>query len=125
MIVTDERVAHFVSERLGFGLCPPWTAIGIEREGEIVAGVLFNHFEGADVHVTLAGKGWTRAFIRAVGTYVYDILGCERMTAITNCNEVANFAQRLGGQIEGRLRSHFGSGKDAIVAGILREEWRY
>ena len=124
MIVADDRVPRFISERLGIGLCPPFTAMGIEKGGEIVAGALFNHFEGTDVHVGIAGTGWTRAFIRAVGEYVYDKLGCERMTIVTADPKVAEYAQRLGGKVEGRLRSHFGPGKDAIVAGILREEYR-
>ncbi|UIJ43795.1 GNAT family N-acetyltransferase [Sphingomonas cannabina] len=125
MIVEGEEVARFVSERLGFGLCPPYAALGVVRDGEIAGGVVFNHFEGADVHVSVAGCGWTRAFLRAVGTYVYDKLGCERMTAITADEVVATFAERLGGQYEGRLRSHFGPGKDAFVMGILRDEWKY
>lgn len=99
--------------------------MGIERGGEIVAGVLFNHFEGADVHVGIVGTGWTREFICAVGAYVYGQLGCERMTIITAQPRVAAYAIRLGGQIEGCLRSHFGPEKDAIIAGILRGEWRY
>lgn len=118
-------MAAFVSGRLGFGLCPPFTAMGLERDGEIVAGVLFNHFEGADIHVGIVGTGWTREFIRAVGQYVFGQLGCERMTAITADPEVARYAVRLGGKVEGCLRSHFGPGKDAIVAGILRSEWRF
>lgn len=125
MIVSDERVARFVSARLGFGLCPPYSAMGIERKGEIVGGALFNHFEGADVHVTLAGAGWTRAFLRAVGAYVYGQLGCARMTAVTASDEVAGYAERLGGKIEGRLRSHFGPGRDGIIVGILKDEWRH
>lgn len=125
MIVVGEVAARFVSGKLGFGLCPPYSAMGLERDGEIVAGVVFNHFEGADVHVTLAGSGWNRTFLKAVGGYVFDQLGCERMTAVTACDGVARYAKRLGGQIEGRLRSHFGPGKDAIIAGILRDEWRY
>lgn len=125
MIVADERVARFVSGQLGFGLCPPYAVIGIERDGEIVAGALFNHFEGADVHVTLAGSGWSRGFLRMVGRYVYGQLGCERMTAVTACEDVAGFAKRLGGQIEGRLRSHFGPGQDAYICGILASEWKF
>lgn len=125
MIVSGEPVARFVSESLGFGLCPPYVAVGIEKDGKIVGGALLNHFEGADVHVTLAGSGWTAGFVRAVGSYVYDTLGCERMTAVTGCATVAGYARRLGGQIEGCMRSHFGPGKDGIIVGILREEWRY
>lgn len=125
MIVSDERVATFVSERLGFGLCPPFTAMGIERDGKVVAGVVFNMFEGADVHVSVAGEGWTKPFLRAVGAYVFDTLGCERMTAITSDEIAATFAERLGGQHEGILRSHFGPGKDGYVAGILASEYKF
>lgn len=125
MIVSDARCARFVSERLGFALCPPYTAMGIERDGEIVGAVLFNHFEGADVHVSVAGCGWSRAFLRAVGSYVFDTLRCERMTAVTADEVTATFAERLGGQLEGVLRNHFGPGKNGLVMGILREEWKF
>lgn len=125
MIVADERVARFISERLGFSFCPPFSVMGIERDGEVVGGVLFNHFEGSDVHVSLAGEGWNRAFIEAVGRYVYDQLRCERMTAVTADPAVIDYARRLGGEVEGSLRSHFGPGKDATIVGILREDWRF
>lgn len=114
-----------MAAELGFGLCPPYVAIGTERDGAIVNGIVFNHFEGADVHVTVAGKRWTREILRAVGTYVFDQLGCERMTAVTACDDVARLGRRLGGRIEGCLRSHFGPGRDGIVIGVLREEYRY
>lgn len=125
MIVSDERVAKFVSDRLGFGLCPPFTAMGIERDGEIVGGVVFNHFEGADCHVSVAGCGWTRAFLKAVGVYIFDQLGCERMTAVTADEVTATFAERLGGQHEGILRNHFGPGKNGLICGILASEWKF
>lgn len=125
MIVEGERVARFVSGRLGFGLCPPYVAMGIERDGEIIAGALFNHFEGADVHVSIAGSGWSKEFVRAIGRYVFGQLGCVRMTAITESARVATYGIRLGGHIEGTLRSHFGRGRDALVIGILEDEWRY
>ena len=125
MIVEGEAVARFVSERIGFALCPPYTAMGIERDGEIIGGVIFNSFEGAAVHVTLAGKGWTRAFIKAVGDYVYRQLGCARITVTTADPKVVEYAQRLGGQLEGVLRDQFGEGRDATLVGILARDWRY
>lgn len=125
MIVSDERVALFVADRLGFGLCPPFTAMGIEREGEIIGGVVFNNFEGGSLHVTVAGEGWTRSFLKAVGYYVFDMLGCRRMTALTEYPAVVDLAQRLGGQVEGKLRDHFGDGRDATILGILRRDWPY
>lgn len=125
MIVSDVRCAKLVSDALGMGFCPPYTCMGIERGGEVVGAVLFNHFEGADVHVTVAGHGWTKAFLRAVGRYVFETLGCVRMTAVTGSDEIARFAERLGGQREGLLRSHFGVGRDGIICGILASEWKF
>lgn len=125
MIVADERVAKFVSDELGFGLCPPYVAIGLERNGEIVAGILLNHFEKTDIHATVVGKVWSKGLLKAASSYVFDQLGCERITAITQKDKAVEFAKRLGGQIEGRLRNHFGNGHDGILLGILREEARY
>ena len=125
MIVADERVARFVSDRLDFALCPPYTTLGIDRDGEIAAGCIFHCFEGCAVHVTVAGTGWTKGFFRAVGEYVFDQLGCERITITTEHDNVAAMAIRLGGEIEGCLRNQFGPGRDATVIGVLRNDYRY
>ena len=124
MIVADERVARFVSDTVGKAFVPPFTVMGIEKNGKIIAGAIFNVFEGADVHVSIAGHGWTRSFCREVGRYVFDQLRCERMTALTEHPQVVKFAERLGGKVEGLLRNHFGKGRDAFVIGILKEEYR-
>lgn len=125
MIVADERVAIWVSKKLNFGLCPPWTCMGIEKDGEIIGGAIFNMFEGVDLHVSVAGKGFTRSFLEEVGKYVYGQLGYERMTIVTEQESVVNIAKRLGGKVEGCLRSHFGRGRDGVIIGILKDEYRY
>jgi len=124
-IVDDERVARFVGERVGRVIVPPFTVMGIERNGEIVAGVIFNHYEVTDVHVTIAGHGWTRGFLAEVGHYVFGALRCERITVVTEQPEVVRIAERLGGEIEGLMRNHFGQGRDGIVLGILKTDYRY
>lgn len=124
MIVTDRRVLEFVSQRLG--LFPESSAcIGLVRGGAVVTGVVFNNFEGTDIHITVAGSVWTRPLLRAVGDYVFRQLGCIRMTAITENDRVLDLSLRCGGMIEGRMRNHFGRGRDGIVIGFLKEEWRY
>jgi RimJ/RimL family protein N-acetyltransferase len=125
VIVTDDRVARFVSDALSVGFVPPYTCMGIEKNGEIIAGVILNVFEGVDVHVSIAGSGWSRSFCRAVGRYVFEQLRCERMTAITENPEIVRFGERLGGQIEGCLRNHFGRGRDGFIVGLLKDEWKY
>nr|WP_311538569.1 GNAT family protein [uncultured Bradyrhizobium sp.] len=124
-IVVSDEVARFVGERCNTIIYPPFTAMGIERGGEIVAGVVFNCFTHYDVHVTVAGRGFTRAFLRGVGNYVFYQLGCLRMSVTTEQERVIDYAKRLGAQTEGRKRNHFGRGRHAIVLGILKEDWKF
>lgn len=124
-IVDDARVAAFVGERVDTIICPPFTAMGIERNGEVIAGVVFNVFTGSDVHVTVAGTGWTKGFFADVGHYVFDQLKCIRMTAVTEKPEVVRIAERLGGEIEGAMRDHFGPGRDGFIVGILKQDWKF
>lgn len=125
MIVRDSRVADFVGKKTGVIFSPPFTCLGIEKDGEIIGGAVFNIFEGADIHLSAAGRGWTRGFLAEVGHYVYTVIGCERMTVITENPEVVRLAEKLGGAIEGCLRSHFGPGRDAFIVGILRDEYKF
>jgi RimJ/RimL family protein N-acetyltransferase len=124
-VVVGDKVARFVSEKVGVAFCPPFTAIGIQRGGEVIGGVVFNVFEQADVHVSVAGHGWNREFLRCVGQYAFEQLGYERITAISEFPEIVRIAERLGGQVEGCLRNHFGLDRPAFVVGILRDEYRF
>lgn len=127
MIVTDERVARYVSEKLNCSICPPFTAMGIERNGKIVAGTIFSQFEHPDIHVTVAGEpgAFTHNYIRAIGEYVFGMNGCIRMTIVTEQPKVIEIATRLNAQPEGRIRNHFGVGRDGILLGILKDEWPF
>lgn len=127
MIVTDERVARFVGEKVKRTIYPPYTSMGLEKNGKIVAGAVFNCWTGYDVEVTLAidGAGLAlRGFFREMGKYICGTLGCGRVTFTTEQDEVIELATRLGAQTEGRIRNHFGPGRDAILLGILKEDWR-
>lgn len=125
MIVTDERVAAFVSDGCNVSFCPPYTVMGLEKDGEIVSGALFNVFESADIHVSLAGYYWPRSFLREIGRYVFDTLGCGRMTGLTESPYVVRLIERAGGEVEGRIRNHFAPGRDAFVVGVLAEEYKF
>ncbi len=124
-VVTDDRVARLVELMTGTNIVPPYTCLGIDRDGQIVGGVVFNHYTRSDIHVSIAGHGWTKGFIADVGEYVFGQLKCLRITAITEQASVVRFAQRLGGEVEGLMRDHFGAGRDAFVVGILRADWRF
>lgn len=125
MIVTDERVAQFVAKQCGVVVNPPYTLMGLESRGDIIGGVVFNHWTGFDIHMTAAGRGWTKGFLADVGCYLFDQLRVRRVTIITEQPKVVRLSERLGGQVEGLMREHFGPGRDAFVVGILKNDWAY
>lgn len=123
MIVTDERVAVFVAKACGVVIHPPYTLLGVERGGEIVAGVVFNMWTGPDIHLTVAGHGWTRGTMAEIGHYVFGQLQCERMTFITEQPSVVRLAEKLGGQVEGLIRNHFGKDRPGFLVGVLKDDY--
>ncbi|GAB6854041.1 GNAT family N-acetyltransferase [Asaia astilbis] len=121
----DARIPRFLGERLGVAFYPPFTTMGLERNGEIIAAFLFNIYTGPDIHVTIAGSGWTRRFLREMGQYLFEQLKVERFTAITENQSVVDIVKRVGGRKEGLLRNHFGPDRDGILLGVLKNEYRY
>jgi RimJ/RimL family protein N-acetyltransferase len=126
-IVEGERPAAWVSWRIGRRIAEPYVAMGVEIDGEMVGAAVFNNFTGPNVHCTVAGspRAWSRIFLRRLATYAFDELACLRVTLTTEQPIVADLCQRLGGQHEGTMRSAFGPGRDGMIFGILRDEWRF
>lgn len=124
-IVTDDRVAAFVGAKIDTIIFPPFTAMGIERDGEIISGVVFNCYTGPNIEATVAGCKWGRQFLQELGQYVFGQLGCSRVTITSEHADVLALAKRLGGKVEGTMRDFYGKGRDGSVIGILRDEYRF
>lgn len=124
-IIIGEPAAEFVSGQIGRAFAPPYQAIGLEINGTMAGGVVFTSYTGEDVEVTVAGspRAWTRAFLRRLGDYAWNELGCIRVTITTESELVARLAERLGARMEGCKRNQFGRGRHGRLFGVLREDW--
>lgn len=127
MIVTGHEVARFAAVLLKAQIVPPYEAIGLEEDGEIVAAMVFNHWTGADIHVSVAARKGklSRPLVEAAGAYVFGQMQCERATLITESKRVFKFGLRLGAADEGLCRNQFGRGRDGYRLAFHRDEWRY
>jgi RimJ/RimL family protein N-acetyltransferase len=128
-----ERCGEWARARIPY--VPSWgdwyQAIGLERDGELVAVVVFNLYSGADVAMHIAavpGRRWmTRQFLRAAFRYPFIQLGCRRVSGfvpVTNL-DAQRFDEHLGFRREGLMREALPNGEDVIVYGMLERESRW
>lgn len=120
-----ERIAHVPSWGEWF------EAIGLERDAELVAAVIFNLWSGADIAMHIAavpGRRWmTREFLRAAFRYPFVQLECQRVTGYVPASnaDALRFDRHLGFVEEGRMREALDNGEDVIVLGMLERECRW
>lgn len=125
----DRELALWVGERLGLGgpvrgVDP--TAIGVARDGVIVAAALFSNYQWPTIEITFVTSTprWaSRDTIRGILAYPFVQLHCKRVTAVTEeCNRPARaFLERLGFWQEGVHPDAFPSGT-GISYGLLRSD---
>lgn len=130
-IVCDaERIGLWVCERAGGSWTPGrGQAIGLEQDGELIAGVLYEDFNGANVlmHVAGTGRRWlTREFLHVAFWYPFEQLGCKRVTGIVpSVNaDALRFDTHLGFQLEATLKDAYPGG-DLLVLVMRREDCRF
>ena len=128
----QQRILAWVGERIdepNFGLGSH--AIGLEQNGELIAGVVYNMFTGSSIcmHVAaIPGKRWmTREFLWRAFAYPFIQLGCNRVTGLVRVDNFAaqRFDEHLGFKREGLMRRACTDGTDMILYGMLREECRW
>jgi RimJ/RimL family protein N-acetyltransferase len=124
-----DRVGAWVVDRVPYvDSWGEYTAIGLERNGELVAGAVFNHYTEANLCVSWAANrgAITRGYLRAIFRYTFVQLGCRRVTGyIASRNDDSlKFATKVGAKFEGIMK-HALPDDDLVIMGILREDCRW
>jgi RimJ/RimL family protein N-acetyltransferase len=106
----------------------PYTAIGwTDEAGAILGGAVFNNWNGANVELSLAGRGSiSRQAFRDIARYVFGQLGCRRLTMHTKASNLRLIlqAERNGFAREG-MRKDFFPDDDAVSLVMLRSRCRW
>jgi RimJ/RimL family protein N-acetyltransferase len=126
-----ERVMRFVADRTGETEYQRCAAIGLEEDGQVIAGVLFQNHCGPNVLMHVASDGsrrWmTPAYLCASFRYPFESLGVRRITGLVRADNYAaqKFDEHLGFVREGLMRHAAADGTDMIVYGLLKEDCKY
>jgi RimJ/RimL family protein N-acetyltransferase len=127
----DQRVINWVESQIGEKYPEGTVGIGLEQDGELIAGVVFDYYTGPSISMHVAavpGKRWmTKDFLWRCFAYPFLQLQCNRITGLVRVDNLAaqKFDEHLGFKREGLLRKAAEDGTDYIVYGMLREECRW
>ena len=132
MIVFDkDRIGPWVCERTGGRYEPSCSsAIGLEQEGVLVAGVLYDQFNGRSVCMHVASDGtqkWmTREYLAYCFFYPFEQLGVQKILGLvdsTNENALA-FDKALGFEVECEIKDAGKTGSLVILT-MSRDRCRW
>lgn len=126
-----DTVYAFVNARVPVIRCSGMQGIGLERHGELVAGVLYEGFNGHHIwmHVAaLAGRRWmTRQYLYACFAYPFVQCGVRRVRGSVNASnvEAQRFDEHLGFTREAVLKGAASDGGDVIIYVMEKKDCRY
>ena len=130
MLDRSEVIGPWVCDRLGGKFDPVNdAAIGLERNGSLVAGVVYDNFLGRSIcmHVAAEGRHWlTRDFLRAAFFYAFETAGVHKVIgAVDSSNlQARRFDEHLGFVLEAVLTGAAKNG-DLLLYSMTRQQCRF
>lgn len=132
MIVFDvDRLGPWVAQRTGGKYyAGSGHAIGLERNGQLVAGVLYDNYTGRSVQMHVASDGtgrWmTREYLRICFDYPFNQMKVNKVIGLVDSTnaEAIRFDENIGFHREHVVT---GAGKhgDLIIYSMTREQCRW
>jgi len=128
----EDRVVPWVGQRIDedhFG--KGCIALGLEEDGELIAGVVYNWYTGPSISIHVAaepGRRWlNRDFLFRVFAYPFLQLNCNRVTGLVRVDnlDAQRFDEHLGFVREGVIRQGAEDKTDFILYGMLKDECRW
>ncbi len=126
----EHRLLPWAQERVGVTFRRDAYTIGLEKNGELSAVVVFDSFSEVDANIHIASDGSSRwmnkALLLATFSYAFVQLGLRRLTGLVPAdNEQAlKFDEHLGFVREG-YHPHASKTGDIVSLGMLRENCRF
>ena len=131
LISEDDRVVPWVGSRVEedqFGQC---SSIGLEENGDLIAGVVYNMYTGISVSMHVAAvptRRWLdRCFLYICFITPFKYMSCNRVTGLVRSDNALSirFVEKLGFKKEGEMRQACDDGSNLMIYGMLKNECKY
>ena len=127
-IISGQQVGEWVAKRIQGGyFAERSNALGLERDGEIVAGVIYQDWNHKSIvcHIAVDGR-LTPAFLAAICDYPFNVCQVDKIivpVASENANS-KDFVEKFGFTEEARIKEAHPDG-DIILYTLTRDNCRY
>lgn len=131
LISNPARVFAFVSQIMPMAMVEGMKGVGLEKDGELIAGALYEGYNGHNVWVHLAGapgrKWMNRQFLWYGFHYPFNEMGVKRLSGYVNASntDARRLNEHLGYEEEACLKGAAPDGGDVILYVMWRENCRF
>ena len=127
-ITSDHEVGHWVAKRIRGGYFEERSqALGLLKDDEIVAGVIYENWNHQSIvcHIAIEGR-ITPAYLAAIFDYPYNVMQVEKIIVpVASCNnESLWLVMGMGFQEEARIKNAHPQG-DLIFLTLERDKGRF
>jgi RimJ/RimL family protein N-acetyltransferase len=125
------EVFEFVNGFFPINYSPSAAGIGLKQDEELIAGVLYDDYNGSNVWMHVAaipGRRWmTRELLYTAFAYPFIQLGCKRITGWVEASntDARRFDEHLGFKQEAVIKHAARDGGDVIMYVMFREDCRF
>jgi hypothetical protein len=127
-IASGPEIGYWVDKQLGVGYhAERSNAIGLVREGEIVAGVVYQNWNGRSLVTHIAATGrLTKFYLWAIYDYAFNVCGVDKIIApVSSENEKSiRMVSRMGFAEEARIKDAQPEG-DIILFTMKKSDCRF
>jgi len=126
-IESGPHIGRWVADRIDGGLTERSTAIGLIKNGRIVAGIIYENWNGQSLMAHIAAEGrFTPAYVGAIFDYAYNVCNVHKaIVPVWSTNiRSANMVKKMGFTEEARIKDGCPNG-DIIIYTLKKADCRF
>ena len=127
-IVSGPHVGAWVTERTHGAFWPERSvAIGLERDEKLVAGTIFENWNGQSVVCHITWEKVTPAYVAAVYDYAYNVAGVDKIIGPISSNHTRALAlvSKMGFSEEARIKDAAHDSGDIVLMTQTPDKCRF
>ena len=124
-----DRVGDWVANQMPDGASwHNYYAMGAEKQGELVSGIVFENFNGHNANVHIAVSKPTKLFLKLLDhafVYAFETCGLRRLTGLVEADNVKalQLDLHIGFKIEAVMKEAGSAGQDLLILVLWPENY--